>query len=199
MTQSPLTTTFACSAVLATTTLSPLLPISYLLAPLIVSSLATPLTTRGIVVLTSSPTASSSLVTLFSTKMCFPLLAPPHPPISTLFLSPIQFHLHRSRPALLHCPHHMRLQRLRSRPYPRHAWPRHLCSCLFLRHAWPRRSRLHHTRPRGSRMHHARPHRPRQHHARHCRRARPASSTMPSSTAAAGMPLPRLPLTRAHP
>jgi hypothetical protein len=39
--------------------------------------------------LTSSPTAYSSLVTLFSTKMCFPLLAPPHPPISTLSLSPV--------------------------------------------------------------------------------------------------------------
>jgi hypothetical protein len=34
--------------------------------------------------LTSSPTAYSSLVTLFSTKMCFHLLAPPYPLISLL-------------------------------------------------------------------------------------------------------------------
>jgi hypothetical protein len=39
------------------------------------------------------------LVTLFSTKMCFPLLAPPHPPISTLSLSLIRFPLH-PRPLL---------------------------------------------------------------------------------------------------
>jgi hypothetical protein len=65
-------------------TLPPLLPISYILAPLAVSFSVTPLTTRSTTVLTSSPTSYSSLVMLFSTKMCFPLLAPPHPPISTL-------------------------------------------------------------------------------------------------------------------
>jgi hypothetical protein len=86
----PPTTTFACSVVSAIPTLSLLLPISYLLAPLAASSSVTPLTTRGIVFLTSSPTAYSYLVTLFSMKICFPLLAPPHPPISTPFLSPIR-------------------------------------------------------------------------------------------------------------
>jgi hypothetical protein len=66
-------------------------PISYLLAPFAASSLVTPLIIRVIAVLTSSPTASSSLVTLFPTKMCFPLLAPPHPPMSTHSLSSIRF------------------------------------------------------------------------------------------------------------
>jgi hypothetical protein len=94
MAQPPPTTTFACSAVPAIPTLPPPLPISYLLAPPTASSSVTPLTTRGIAVLTSSPTAYSSLVTSFSTKMCFPLLAPPHPSISTLSLSPIRFPLH---------------------------------------------------------------------------------------------------------
>jgi hypothetical protein len=99
MAQLPLTPTFACLAVPATPTLLPSLPISYLLAPLDASSLDTPLTTRGIAALTSFLIASSSIDTLFLTKMCFPLLAPPHPPISTLFSSPIQFHLH-PRPSL---------------------------------------------------------------------------------------------------
>jgi hypothetical protein len=130
------------------------------------------------VVLTSSPTAYSSLVTLFSTKLCFPLLAPLHPPISTLFSSPIRFHVHPRRLASRHYLRHARLQRLRSRLYLRHAWPLHLRSRLFPRHARPRRPC-----PR-----HARPH----------RRVWPASPTLPSSTAAAGAPLPRLPLTRPH-
>jgi hypothetical protein len=83
-------TTCACSAVPATLTL--LLPplTSFLLAPLAVSSSATPLTTRGISVWTSAPTASSSLV-MSSSMMCFPLQAPPHPPISTHSSSPIGF------------------------------------------------------------------------------------------------------------
>jgi hypothetical protein len=101
MAQPSPTTIFACLVVPAIPTLLPLLLISYLLAPLPASSSVTPLTTRGITVLTSSPTAYSSLVTLFSTKMCFPLLTPPHPPISTLFLSPIRFPLHIGRSRLL--------------------------------------------------------------------------------------------------
>jgi hypothetical protein len=36
-------------------------------------------TTTGIAILTSSPTALSSPVTPSSTKICFPLLGPPHP------------------------------------------------------------------------------------------------------------------------
>jgi hypothetical protein len=63
---------------------------------------------KGIVVLTSSPTASSSLVTLFSTKMCFPFLAPPHPLISTPSSSPIWFPLHPRHPILCRSPHHAR-------------------------------------------------------------------------------------------
>jgi hypothetical protein len=49
----PLTTTFTCSVVPAILTLPPPLFISYILAPLATSSLATLLTTRGITVLTS--------------------------------------------------------------------------------------------------------------------------------------------------
>jgi hypothetical protein len=101
MAQPPPTTTFACSAVPAIPTLPSPLPISYLLAPPAASSSVTPLTTRGIAVLTSLPTAYSSLVTSFSTKMCFPLLAPPHSSISTLSLSPISFPLHLGHSRLL--------------------------------------------------------------------------------------------------
>jgi hypothetical protein len=142
-------TTLACSVVPAILTLPPPPLINYLLAPLVVSSLATHLTTKGIVVLTSPHTASSSLVTSSSTRMSSPLLAPPHPPISTPFLSSIWF-LHPRRPDLRRCLHH----------------------------AWPRR--------------------PLQRDARPCRQAQLASSILPSSTAAAGTPLPRCPLTRAH-
>src|SRR5699024_5503377 len=93
MASPPPTTNFMCSAVPAIPTLTPTLPISYLLAPLAASSLATPRTTRGIAVLALPPTAYSSPVTSFLTKTCFPLLAPPHPPISTPSLSPIRFPL----------------------------------------------------------------------------------------------------------
>jgi hypothetical protein len=86
----PPTTTFVCSAVPAIPTLPLLLLISCLHAPSAASSLATLLTTRGISVLTSPPIASSSLVMSSSTKMCFPLLAPPCPPISTPSVSPIR-------------------------------------------------------------------------------------------------------------
>jgi hypothetical protein len=174
-------TTFACSAVPATLTL-PLPPlISFLLAPPAAYSLATLLTTRGTGVWTSPPTASSSLVTSSLTKMCFPLLAPPHPPISTPSSSLIRFpshprclglHLylllvwprrHRTRPL----PRHARPCRPRlrhawpHRPHLRHARPRRSC----LRHAWPCRPRLRHARPCRPRLHHARPRRPRLRHA----------------------------------
>jgi hypothetical protein len=76
-TQPPPTTTFACSVVPAILTLLPPLLTSYPHAPLTASSSATPLTTRGIAVLTSPHTALSSLVTSSLTKMCSPLLAPP--------------------------------------------------------------------------------------------------------------------------
>jgi hypothetical protein len=142
------TTTFVCSAVPAIPTLLPLLPISYLPAPLAASSSVTPLTTRGITVLTSSSTAYSALITLSSIKMCFPLLAPPHTPISTLSLNPIRFPLHSKRPALRLCTRHAWLRRLRSCLYLHHVWPRRLCSS----HALPRCLRSHlfsrHARPR---------------------------------------------------
>jgi hypothetical protein len=75
----PLMTIFACSTMTVNLTIPSSLPISYLLAPLVVSSSVTPLTISSIVLLTSSPTAYSSLVTLFWTKMYFPLLVPPQP------------------------------------------------------------------------------------------------------------------------
>jgi hypothetical protein len=147
----PPTTTFTCLAVHTILTLPPPLPISYLLVPPATSSLATPLTTRGIAVLTSPPTASLSPVTSSSTKMCFPLLAPLHPSISTLSLSPIRLLLHPRRLALRHCPLHAWLRRLRARLFPclvrsrrprlRHAWPRRLHSHLYPCHAWPHRLR----------------------------------------------------------
>jgi hypothetical protein len=64
--------TSACSAVPAIPTLPLLLLISCLHAPLAASSLATPLTTRGITVLTSPPIASSFPVTSFDEDV-FPL------------------------------------------------------------------------------------------------------------------------------
>jgi hypothetical protein len=67
---------------------------------------------------------SSSLITSFSTKMCFPLLAPPHPSISTPYLSPIRLPLHPRRPALRRCLHHVRPRRLRSRLFLRDTRPR---------------------------------------------------------------------------
>jgi hypothetical protein len=160
--------------------------------------------------------------------MCFPLLAPPHPPISTPSLSLIWFPLHPRRPALHYCPCNARLRRLRSCHYTRHARPRCVCSRLYLRHAQPRllrshlipclvqphRPHLHHTRP----LHHARPcgfflrhvwlhrpclrhawpRRPLPHHARFHRRARLALPTLPSSTITAGGTLPRFSLPRPH-
>jgi hypothetical protein len=158
------------SAAPAIPTLLPPPPISYHLASLVVSSSVTLLTTKGIAALISSPAAYSSLVTLFSTKMCFPLLAPTNPPILTLSLSLIRFPLHPLRPALRRCPRHARHRRLRSRLYPRHARPRCLRSRLYPRHARPRR--LHsflfprHAWPRRPHLRHARPHRPRLRHAR---------------------------------
>jgi hypothetical protein len=101
-------TTSVCSVVPATLTL--LLPhlTSFLLAPLVASSSATPLTTRAIDVWTSPPTASSSIVTSSSTKMCFPLLAPPHPPISTPSSSPIRSPPHPQCLVLRRCQHLVR-------------------------------------------------------------------------------------------
>jgi hypothetical protein len=110
-------TTFVCSAVPATLTLPPPLHISFLLAPPVVYSLATLLTTRGTSVWTSPPTASSSLVMSSSTKMCFPSLAQPHPPILTPSSSPIRFLPHLRLP-VLHC--YLLLVRSR-RPLLRHA------------------------------------------------------------------------------
>jgi hypothetical protein len=104
------TTTSAYLVVLAILTLPLLLRINYPPAPPAASSLATPLTTRGIAALTSPPTASS-LVTSSSTKMCFPLQAPPHPPISTPSLSPIRLPLLPRHLALRRCPRHARPRR----------------------------------------------------------------------------------------
>jgi hypothetical protein len=126
--------------------------------------------------LTSSPTTSSSLVTLFSTKMCFSLLAPPHPSISTPSLNPIRFPLYPRRPALRLYPCLMWLRRLCSHLYPCLTRPQRLRLCLFPRHARPRRPHLCHVRPR--------------------RRARLASSTLPSYTTVASAPLLQLLLTR---
>jgi hypothetical protein len=182
-------TTFACSAVPATLTLPLPLHISFLLAPPAVFSLATPLTTRGTGVWTSPPTASSSLVMSSSTKMCFPLLAPPHPPILTPSSSPIRFLPHLRLPVLRR---YLLLVRP-LRPLPRHTRPRR----PRLRHARPRRSCLRHARPRRPRLRHARPRRPRLRHARP-RRLRLASPTPHSSTIAAATPLPRRPSTRAR-
>jgi hypothetical protein len=207
-------TTFVCSAVPATLTLPPPLHISFLLAPPVVYSLATLLTTRGTSVWTSPPTASSSLVMSSSTKMCFPSLAQPHPPILTPSSSPIRFLPHLRLPVLHRylllvrsrrpLPRHARLRRPRlrharprqsclrparpRRPHLRHARPRR----PRLRHARPRRPRLRHTRPRRPRLRHARPRRPRLCHARP-RRPRLASPTSHSSTIAAATPLPRRP------
>jgi hypothetical protein len=134
------------------TLLIPLL-ISCLHVPL-VSSLATPLTTRDIAVSTSPAIASSSLVTSFLTKMYFPLLAPPHPSISIPSLSLLRVHLlprhHASHP----CPrlaqlHHTRARLRQPRPCP--MWPRRPCSHVCPRHAQPRRTRLRHAWPRRTR------------------------------------------------
>jgi hypothetical protein len=179
MAQPPPTTTFACSAVLAIPTLLPPLSINYLLAPLAASSSATPRTTRGIAVLTSSPTTYSFLVTSLLTKMCFPLLAPPHPPILTPSLSPIRFPLDPRRPALRRHSRHAWLRDLRARlflclarpcrphlrharprrPHMCHAWPRRYRARLFPRHGWLRQPRLQHARPRRLRLRHTRPRR----------------------------------------
>jgi hypothetical protein len=172
-------TTFACSAVPATLTLPLPLHISFLLAPLAVYSLATLLTTRGTGVWTSPPTASSSLVMSSSMKMCFPLLAPPHPLILTPSSSPIRFLPHLRLPVLRR---YLLLVRPR-RPLHGHARPRR----PHLRHARPRRSCLRHARPRRPRLRHARPRRPRL-----------ASPTPHSSTIAVATPLPRRPMTRAR-
>jgi hypothetical protein len=128
-------TTSACSAVPATLTL--LLPplTSFLLAPLAASFSATPLTTRGIGVWTSPPTASS-LVTSSSTKTCFPLLAPPHQPISTPSSSPIRLlPPHPQCLVLRRCLHLVQPRPHRLRSFPRLPRPRRPC----LRLARPRR------------------------------------------------------------
>jgi hypothetical protein len=182
MAQPPPTTTFACSVVPAIPTLLPPLPISYLLTPLAASSSVTPLITRVINVLSSSTTTYSSLVMLFSMKMCFPLLAHPHPPISTLSLSLIRFPLYLRLPTLCRCLRHMRLQCL--------------CSGLYPRHAWPHQPRMRHVRPRRPLPCHVQLSRPLPCHVRPCRRAWPASPTLPTSTTAADEPLPRLPTPR---
>jgi hypothetical protein len=119
----PPTTTFACSVVPAILTIPTSLLVSYLLAPLDASSLATSQTTRGIVVLTTPHTASSSLVTSSSMKMCFPLLAPPHLPILTPFLSLIRLPLHPRRPTLRRCLHHVQPRWICSRLFPSHVRP----------------------------------------------------------------------------
>jgi hypothetical protein len=180
------------------------------------SSWATAPTTRGTAALTSSPTAYSSLVTLFLMKMTFPLLAPLHPPISTLFLSLFRFPLLPRRLALRRCPRLVelrrlrkrifqylerprlrlaRLRRLRSRSYPRHAWPRRLCAYLFLQLVRPRRPRPRQARHRRSCQRHVRPRRSRLRPARPRRRAQLSSPIPPSFTTITGMPLPRLPWT----
>lgn len=123
--------TFECLVAPTIPTPLPLLPTNLHLAPLVVSSSVTPLPTRGIYALTSSPTSYSSLVMSFSMKMWFPLLAPLHPPILTLFSSLIPFHLHPRRPALHHYSRHAWLQCLRSRLSPHHVRHLHLRSHSF--------------------------------------------------------------------
>jgi hypothetical protein len=121
--------------------------------------------------------------------MCFPLLAPPHPPILTPSSSPIRFLPHLRLPVL-----HRYLLLVRPlRPLPRHARPRR----PRLRHARPRRPRLRHARPHRSCLRHARPRRPRLRHARP-RRLRLASPIPHSSTIAAATLLPRRPPTRSR-
>jgi hypothetical protein len=78
------------------------------------------------------PNASSSLVTLFLTKMFFPLLAPPHLPISTPSFSLI-LSLHHGPTRFRHL----------SRLYPRHARSRCPGSCLYQCHTQPRHHRSH--------------------------------------------------------
>jgi hypothetical protein len=180
-------TTFACSAVPATLTLQLPLHISFLLAPPAVYSLATLLTTRGTGVWTSPPIASSSLVMSSSTKMCFPLLAPPHPPILTPSSSPIRFLPHLR----LHVLHRYLLLVRPRRPLPRHARPRR----PRLRHARPRRPRLASPTPHSSTIAAATP-LPRRPSTRACRRARPVSPTPPSSITAASRPHPPLSTSR---
>jgi hypothetical protein len=65
-----------------------------------------------------------------------------------------------------------------------------------LRHAWHRRPSLRHARPHRPHPRHAQPRRPLLRHVQPLRRGRPASPTLPSSTIAAGRPLPRLSLPR---
>jgi hypothetical protein len=64
-----------------------------------------------------------------------PLLAPPHPPISTLSLRPIRFPLHPGRSRLF-LP---RLRRHRPCLYPHPVRPRRLALRRYSRHARPRR------------------------------------------------------------
>jgi hypothetical protein len=139
---------------------------------------------KGIGVWTSPPTASSSLVTSSSTRMCFPLLAPPHLPISTPSSSPIRSPPPPRCPAL--------------RRYPHPVWPRRHGSRLFPCHARPRRPHLRHARPCRPRLRLAWPRRPLPHHARPRRRPRLASPTPHSFTAAAATSLPRHLLTQAR-
>jgi hypothetical protein len=107
-------------------------------------------------VLSSHPIASSSIVTSSSTKMCFPLLAPPYPPISTPSLSLIRVPFTPKHLALHRCPHHARLHHLRVRlRRPRRPRPP-----FFPHHVRPRRPRLHHAWPRRSCLRHVWPHRP---------------------------------------
>jgi hypothetical protein len=150
-------------------------------------------------------------------KMTFPLLAPLHPPISTLFLSLFPFPLLPRRLTLRRCLRLAelrrlrkcifqylarprlrlaRLRRLRSRSYPRHARPRRLCAYLFPQLMRPHRPRPRHVRHRRSCQRHARPRRSRLRPARPRRRAQHSSPIPPSSTTIVGMPLPRLPWTR---
>jgi hypothetical protein len=77
--------------------------------------LATLLTARGIDVLTSPPVASS-LITSSSTKTCFTLLTPPHPPISTPCLSLIRVPIPPRHLASHRCPHRAWLHRPSMRP-----------------------------------------------------------------------------------
>jgi hypothetical protein len=122
-----------------------------------------------------------------STKMCFPLPAPPRPPTSTPSLSPIRVPI----PPRHLPPRHRPLTRpRRTRAYLMQLRRPHSHACL--RHARPRRPRLCHARPRRPRLRLVQPQR-----LRPPQRAGLASPTPPLSTAVAGALLPRRPRTQA--
>jgi hypothetical protein len=139
----------------------------------------------------------------FLTKMCYPLLAPSHPPITTPSLSLIRVPILPRHLASHRCQHLTQLHRTRAgprRPLPCHMWHRRPRSHVCLRHARPRRPYQRHALLCRPHLRHTRPRRPRLCHVRLWllqprRRARTAWLTMPSSTTTAGALLCRCPRT----